>query len=631
MTKRNCKEGIAMDMKKMFRRLTAALCTGMMLCSASMQAVCAEEETEEILLPSGNSLEDFQLMIEHTSGNNRGEDRIFASAAVGLFQGDAVLYTGYYGETDIENQIAANEDSVYEWGSVSKTLIWVSVMQLWEQGKIDLEHDVREYLPDGFFQHLSYNEPITMLNLMNHNAGWQETMRPIWKTDEDAISSLDEELQAIEPAQVHRPGEVAAYSNYGAAVAGYVVECITGQDFCEYVHEHIFAPLGMEHTALNPSHSDNAWVQEQRRQVKSYRFSLGNTINLGSRLNYVPAYPAGAATGTLTDLMTYAQALVDETAPLFQNPETQAMMFTGTDFYGDSDIPMCAHGFWCEEHAVRTYGHNGATTAGQANMIFDLDSQTGLVVMTNEPNGNWYLEYAPLLAFGELSPEKYASGITEKAALKGYYEPARSTFRGMLKFMPYLTAISTNILGDAQNIGNGVYQISSGESAILIGAKTYSDGSTALRQPSCDLLYDSFYLVKLCLFTVYVLTAVAAVYLLRIRHKQKKHNRRTAYAGSGMMTAGQIARIVSVLALLGTYLIYSAYQGGIPFTAGAAIGIVQMICIAICCISAVSSCLTVLSNKENKARSYRYILNTVGCALAVIAVVYFEMYRFWGC
>ena len=119
--------------------------------------------------------------------------------------------------------------------------------------------------------------------------------------------------------------------------------------------------------------------------------------------------------------MTYAQALVNEDAPLFQNPETQELLFTGTDFYGDSDIPMCAHGFWCEEHAVRTYGHDGATTSGQANMVFDLDSKIGLVVMVNEPNGNWYINYASDMAFGELSPEKYVSGTAEKTKLNGYY------------------------------------------------------------------------------------------------------------------------------------------------------------------------------------------------------------------
>lgn len=618
-------------MKNIFKRFAEALCAGILLTAVTIPSVSAEESDTELTLPSGLTIEKLQSELDDKIVELDFDEPAFASAAVSIFQGDEVLYSRYFGETDMENHIPADESSVYEWGSISKTLIWVSAMQLWEQGRLDLERDVREYLPEGFFQHLSYDEPITMLNLMNHNAGWQETTRTIWKTDEDTILSLSEELQAIEPAQVHRPGEAAAYSNYGAAVAGYVIECVTGQDYCEYVHKNIFEPLGMEHTALNSNHSDNAWVQEQRRHMKSYKFTVFNSTDLGNCLNYVPAYPAGAATGTLADLTTYAQALVNDDAPLFQNPETQTMMFTGTDFYGESDIPTCAHGFWCNEYAVRTYGHSGGTTAGQSNMIFDLDSKTGLIVMVNEPSGNYFLSNTPALVFGNLSPDKYVSGTVEDAKLNGYYLAARSTYRGMLKFIPYLSAVSASTIGDTQDIGNNVYQVSNQESAMIFGIKTYPNGNTGLQLPSSDYLHDSFYLLKLCLLTVYILLAVSALYFLRIRHKLKKHRKWTAFNGSSVMTAGYIARIVSVLAVLGLYVVFTKYNGGIPVIAGAVFGIIQMLCAAVCGISTVTSCISVISHKKEKLLTVRYILNTIGCVLPIIAILYFEMYRFWEC
>lgn len=613
-----------------FKRFISILFTGLLVTSIPILSVSAENVENETMLPSGKTIEEVQSELNDKANKFGADEPYFASAVVGIFKGDEILYTDYFGETDIENSIPADENSVYEWGSISKTLIWVSAMQLWEQGQLDLDRDIREYLPTDFFQHLSYDEPITMLNLMNHNVGWQETTRPIWKLDEDTVLSLGEELQAIEPIQIHRPGEVVAYSNYGAAVAGYVIECITGQDYCEYVHKHIFEPLGMEHTALNSTHSDNTWVQEQRKKMKSYRFSMGNCIDLGNCLNYIPAYPAGSATGTLSDLMTYAQSLVNDDAPLFQNPKTQEFMFTGTDFYGESDIPICTHGFWCNEYAVRTYGHSGATLAGQANMIFDIDSKIGLIIMVNEPNGNDFLLDTPTLVFGELSPDKYVSSTVEKEKLNGYYLSARSTHCGMLKFIPYLTAIPISRIGDIENIGNGVYQVNSGESAILLGEKIYPNGSTGIEQPSSDLLHDSFYIVKLCLFTVYILLAIASVYFLRIRHKLKKYGKWTVYNGSTVITVGQIARLISVGTLFGTYIIYTDYQGGIPIIAGTVIGIVQMLCILICGISAVTSCVCVFSNKKEKILTVRYILNIVSSILPIIAILYFEMYQFWN-
>lgn len=616
-------------MKKILRKITASLCAGLILTASAINSVGAQEE-EASALPSGLTIEALERQLSDADDFEYGIGAIsYASASIGVFQGDEVLYTGYFGQTDIENNINADENSVYEWGSISKTLVWVSVMQLWEQGRIDLDRDVREYLPEDFFQRLSYDEPITMLNLMNHNAGWQETTKPIWKTDESAIRSLKEELQAIEPVQINPPGEVSAYSNYGAGVAGYVVECITGQDFCEYVHENIFEPLGMERTSFNPTHSDNEWVYNQRSKTKSYKFNIGNCIDLGACLNYVPVYPAGAATGTLSDLIIYAQALVDENSPLFESKETREFMFTGTEFYGDSDIPMGAHGFWCEEFSVRTYGHSGATTAGQANMLLDLESKTGLVIMTNEPNGNVYLTMTPMLVFGALSPDKYASGELEKAELKGYYLSARSTHTGMLKFIPYLTAFPAKKLSDTYDIGNGVYSATLGGASLLLGSKEYSDGREAIQQPSTDMIKENFYLTKLCLLTAYVMIAVISIYMLRIKLKMKKHKKWSAYRGSAIITVSQLSSILSIILLLSIFVVYSRNSGGIPLAAGAFIGVMQIICAAVCAISLTVTAVNLIK-KSSKTSSYRYILSIMANAVTITAIVYFEMYKFWG-
>lgn len=623
-------------MRYLLKRLAAVFCGAAVMLSSGM-SVYADEDTasdpnDKLVLPSGITLEIMKRELDP----NLLE---FASAEVGVFSGGEVIYTGYFGYTDVENKKPADENSVYEWGSISKTLVWVSAMQLYEQGMLDLDRDIRDYLPEGFFHHLSYDEPITMMNLMDHNAGWQETMRPIFKTDENAVRSLGEELQAIEPAQIHRPGEVIAYSNYGAAVAGYVIECITGQDYCEYVHEHIFAPLGMEHTSLSPAHSDNTWVKDQRGRMKSYRFIFGNLVDLGNRLDYIGAYPAGSATGTLSDLMTYAMALADSDAPLFRKKETAELMFTGTQFYGDTDIPMSAHGFWSEEHNVRTLGHNGATTAGQANMLFDPVSGTGLVVMTNEPDGNWFLEYTPTYVFGELPAGKYVSEEPQKAQIDGVYTSARSVFTGMMKYIPNITAIPSSAMGEAESIGKGLYRIRHkslllpldilgnvpAESELIFGTRTLPDGSIVIEQPACDLIRVDGYIPKLCLITAYLLLAVMSVYMLLIRMKYKKHGRLTPYKGQNVLAAGQLAQIVSVITFLSVYAVFSRSMGGLPFTAGAVIGIIQIICMAVCAAAAVYSAVVLI---KQKGRSLRFAAGFICNALMITAVVYFEMYKF---
>ncbi|MBR4223996.1 MAG: serine hydrolase, partial [Oscillospiraceae bacterium] len=207
------------------------------------------ENNWSIELPSGITVASFEMLYSDVGTFET------ASAQIGLFSDERILFKSSSGHTDIKHGTVPDDDSVYDWGSISKTFVWVSVMQLWEQGLIDLDRDIREYLPDGFFRHLRYDDPITMINLMDHDAGWQENSEPMFKDDPADLLSLGDELRAVEPIQTHRPGEVASYSNYGAALAGYIVELVSGQDYTEYVHEHILSPLGMEHTAIGAAHT----------------------------------------------------------------------------------------------------------------------------------------------------------------------------------------------------------------------------------------------------------------------------------------------------------------------------------------------------------------------------------------
>lgn len=92
-----------------------------------------------------------------------------AGASVLMVKDGEIILNTSYGYADVENKVKITPETVFEWGSVTKLLVWTSVMQLVEQGKLDLEEDIRAYLPDGFFTKLHYDKPITMLNLMHHN------------------------------------------------------------------------------------------------------------------------------------------------------------------------------------------------------------------------------------------------------------------------------------------------------------------------------------------------------------------------------------------------------------------------------------------------------------------------------
>src|SRR5699024_5723684 len=124
--------------------------------------------------------------------------------------------------------------TVFEWGSCSKILIWISVMQLVEDGLLDLNKDIQGYLPEDFTMPNSYDEPITILHLMNHNAGFDDSYTDLMVLNPVKMPTLRQALEQADIKQVFRPGDVVAYSNYGSALAAYIVEVISGMDYREY-------------------------------------------------------------------------------------------------------------------------------------------------------------------------------------------------------------------------------------------------------------------------------------------------------------------------------------------------------------------------------------------------------------
>lgn len=376
-------------------------------------------------LPSGTAYTDIGTEIE-----NYVEENIETTAGmeVSIFHENDTIYQNYFGYADIENQIATDENTVMEWGSATKILVWVSAMQLWEQGKLNLDMDVRTYLPEGFLDDLEYDTPITMIDLMNHRAGFQEVYSGLFIQEHDSISSLADSLQAHIPPQIFEPDTITAYSNWGTGLAAYVIECISGVCFDDYVHKNIFEPLGMKHSALSPDLSDNKWVQEKRTALQCYEAD-GSLIP--DCFYYLTVYPAGMCTSTLHDFELFAKALLNENSPLFAKEETWNTLFTPTCYLGDSGVPSNYHGLWVSPYGVETIGHGGNSTGCSSYLLLDIENKIGVVVMTNQAHETIYNKDMMELIFGKFSEELYFE--EERVAPEGIYHLARSVHVGPFK------------------------------------------------------------------------------------------------------------------------------------------------------------------------------------------------------
>ena len=164
--------------------------------------------------------------------------------------GEIVLAKGY-GDADLETGSPISPDTtVMRIGSISKLFVATAVMQLVEQGKLDLDTDINQYLT-AFQVQDTFGEPVTLAQLLTHTAGFEDPPYESY-TDPGLVRPLGAYLAESMPPRTEPPGETHRYSNHGYALAAYVVEQVSGQPFDQYVSEQILQPLGMSQQRLSP-------------------------------------------------------------------------------------------------------------------------------------------------------------------------------------------------------------------------------------------------------------------------------------------------------------------------------------------------------------------------------------------
>lgn len=504
------------------------------ICTLLILILCAANQlptyaAESITLPSGIASSDIESIIDSYVKEN--EDTT-AAMSVAVLTGDKILLEKAYGYTDLENKLVNDRESVFEWGSCTKLLTWVSVMQLVEKGSIDLNKDIQEYLPDGFLHKLKFDKPITMLNLMNHNAGWQETATDLFVKDKKNIKELGDALQYIEPAQANEPGKIVTYSNWGAALAGYIVECVSGQNFGDYVHANIFKPLGMDHTAIKSDLTDNEWVLNQRMKEKCY---TTNNESLGTSFHYLTLYPSGMATGTLTDFIKFAQAFLPaegNVSPLFTKVETLKQMLSPSLTYIDGETPRICHGLWTDQLGVPVLWHDGGTLGSSSWFAFDKESGTGIVTLTNQKEESIYNCGLLPIVFGKYDNSK-ADGTSSD--ISGIYVNTRSCFLGYTKLYSLFNTmeISKNNEG-SYTVNSGVdttitgiskdsYLMDmGGEKQFILFKTSDKKGANVLQMVGADYVQINGYglLAKLGLLLLFVITSLYSFIILLLKALQ---------------------------------------------------------------------------------------------------------------
>ncbi|MBD3186030.1 serine hydrolase [Candidatus Bathyarchaeota archaeon] len=253
--------------------------------------------------------------------------------AVGIVHDGRLVYEKCHGKAKIEENQPVTPKTNFMYGSITKFLTVIAVMQQWEQGKFKLDDSVNDYLPDGKILIRKGWPPVTFKHLLTHQGGIGELRRfrdifhhgfRLLTYDDEPIppmSSLhDLPIHATAPA-----GRKYAYSNIGVSVLGYIVEQLTGKSFRDYVLENILDPLGMDQTDL--IRSERVRVEE----AYGYKHKKGS-YKRAKRWNNI-IKPSGSLVSNLVDMTKFATMLMDRgnirnTSEQLLSPETMELMWT---------------------------------------------------------------------------------------------------------------------------------------------------------------------------------------------------------------------------------------------------------------------------------------------------------------
>jgi CubicO group peptidase (beta-lactamase class C family) len=299
-----------------------------------------------------------------------------AGATVAVVKDGQLLFAKGYGYADVEKKkpVAADE-TLFRCGSISKLFTWTAVMQLFEQGKLDLNRDVNEYIdfkiPDAF------GKPITTKNLMTHTPGFEEQIKDLFGLDA-ASPDLGKYLADHIPARVFPPGTTPAYSNYGAALAGYIVQRVSGVPFDQYIQENIFKPLDMAHSSFD---------QPLPAEVAPYMSSGYQLASEAAKpFEMVSPFPAGSLSSAAADISRFMIAHLQDGqygGARILRAETARLMHSRLFGLDDATNGM-AYGFYEESrNGHRIIGHGGDTVYFHSDLHLLLDSNLGFFVSYN--------------------------------------------------------------------------------------------------------------------------------------------------------------------------------------------------------------------------------------------------------
>jgi len=313
---------------------------------------------------------------------------------VSVVKDGALFFAKGYGTSDVrKGRPVAADSTMFRIGSITKLFTWTAVMQLVEQGKLDLNTDINKYLdfkiPDTY-----PGQPITLTNVLTHTVGLEEDPRDLFTEDSNHITPMGKWLPAHMPKRVRAPGTYSSYSNWAAATAGYIVERVSGMPYDTYVDKNILEPLGMTMTSTRqPLPARYTTDMSNGYEWKDGAFAPHKWEMITG------GWPAGSGSATATDMAKFMIAHLNDgeyNGKRILSAATAEKMHSRV-FTHDPRLNGFDYGFYEKSsHGVHIIGHGGDTQWFHSDLAIMPTEKVGVFVSYNTNTGG-ELSFHPFL------------------------------------------------------------------------------------------------------------------------------------------------------------------------------------------------------------------------------------------
>ena len=377
-----------------------------------------------------------------------------AGATVAIVKDGRIVLTKGYGYADVTRGVPVDaERHLFRVASITKLFTWTAVMQQVERGRIDLDADVNRYL--DFTIPPFRGRPVTMRALMTHTAGFELVMRDLFSARPNGVD-LGATVKRWVPARIFAPGTTPTYSNYGTALAGYIVERVSGEPYDDYVYRHILVPLRMTRSS----------TRQPVPPVLAPDLSQAYLLGSGSAFpyEYTLHRPAGSLASTAPDIARFMIAQLNGGAlgaGRILRPETVRAMHAASP----SPLPpLHAMALGFAQHDVnghRVLAHDGDTRFFHSQLNLFVDDGVGLFVSVNSTGRDGAADILRSTLFTAFAnryfPGKMTDGKVDRAtarrharAMAGRYEVSDRSTTNFLALNGFLhqTVVTTDDEGD---------------------------------------------------------------------------------------------------------------------------------------------------------------------------------------